>query len=67
MRRKVADNTKKTLEAKDKLNRYLENQLEAMERSLSRRLEQMRERLADSEDRIDYRKRESEQPQNDLN
>ena len=39
MRRTAADNTTKTMQAKDKLNRYLENQLEEMEWSMSRRLE----------------------------
>ena len=54
MRRKAADNTAKLLEAEDKLNRSLENQLDEMDWSMRRRLEQMRERLAGSEDRIDY-------------
>ena len=64
---KAAVNTAKLLEAKDKLNRSLEDQLEEMDWSMGRRLEQMRERLAGSEDRIDYQKRESAQLQNDLN
>ena len=38
-----------------------------MDWSMRRTLEQMRERLAGSEDRIDYQKRESVQLQNDLN
>ena len=61
MHSKAAVNTAKLLEAKDKLNRSLENQLDEMDWSMRRRLEQMRERLAGSEDRIDYQKRESAQ------
>ena len=67
MHSKAAVNTAKLLEAKDKLNRSLEDQLEKMGWSMRRRLDQMRERLAGSEDRIDYQKRESAQLQNDLN
>ena len=67
MHSKAAVNTAKLLEAKDKLNRSLEDQLEEMGWSMGRRLEQMRKRLAGSEDRIDYQKRESAQLQNDLN
>ena len=67
MHSKAAVKTAKLLEAKDKLNRSLEDQLEEMDFSMRRRLEQMRERLAGSEDRIDYQKRESAQLQNDLN
>ena len=67
MHSKAAVNTAKLLEAQDKLNRSLENQLDEMDWSMRRRLEQMRERLAGSEDRTDYQKRESAQLQNDLN
>ena len=67
MHSKAAVNTANLLEAKDKLNRSLENQLDETDWSMRRRLEQMRERLAGSEDRLDYQNPESAQLQNDLN
>ena len=67
MHSKAAVNTAKLLEAKGKLIRSLENQIDEMDWSMRRRLEQLRERLAGAEDRIDYQKRESAQLQNDLN
>ena len=58
MHSKAAVNTAKLLEAKDKLSRSLENQLDEMDWSMRRRLEQLRERMAGMEDRIEHQKRE---------